>query len=436
MHAKENTIRHNQIKLGQCLLGHLQGFDRASLCLPPRGNSRFPDPLPAPRLHSIFPPMKQKILFVITKSNWGGAQRYVYDLATSLSKEDFNIAVAFGGEGGFRAPAGLLSVKLKEREIRTLFVKNFMRNVWMFPDIAAFFEIRSLIAKERPDIIHLNSSKAGALGAIAGRVLGIKRIIFTSHGLVYDEDRNPLARIALLIGTWITFLLSYATITISKDTFSRAKKLPFCARKIHLVYNGIPPRPFKERSEAQKALGISDENPPMSIGTISELTENKGLSYLVEALRKLKEKGVPFSVYIIGEGAERESLKNLIRESGLKDTVRLLGFVKDAAAYLTAFDIFTLTSTKEGLPYVILEAGQAALPVVGSRIPGILDIVEHGTSGTLTTPKNSEEIAHSLLRYINDKDLRRAHGVALRQKVQTLFSAKEMARQTIHIYRS
>lgn len=378
---------------------------------------------------------RKKILFVITKSNWGGAQRYVYDLATSLPKEEFDVSVALGGAGEWKESPGKLGSKLIGAHVRTILVKNFMRNVWVVPDILAFFELVAVFFRERPHIVHLNSSKAGAMGAVAGRIAGIKKIVFTSHGLVYDEDRNFFAKIVLWKVTWLTFLLSHSVITISKDTFFRAQKFPLCARKIFLVHNGIPLLPLKTKEEARNFLGITGEK-GFVLGTISELTKNKGLSYLIAAAEELKKNNVPFSLYIVGEGAERKELERAIRQKGLTLCVTLMGFVENAALYLKAFDVFALTSVKEGLPYVLLEAGQAALPVVGSSIPGILDIIENRKSGLLVTPKESGEIAVALMDYYRNKGLRDVHGMALYKRVLTVFSAKEMAQQSALIYRS
>lgn len=378
---------------------------------------------------------RKKILFVITKSNWGGAQRYVYDLATSLPKEEFEVAIAMGGSGGWREKTGALKERLEGAAIRTLLVKNFIRNVWIVPDIFAFCELLFLFRRERPDIIHLNSSKAGIMGALAGRLMGVKKIVFTSHGLVYDEDRNFFAKIVLWKVTWLTFLLSHSVITISKDTFFRAQKFPLCARKIFLVHNGIPLLPLKTREEARNSLGIKAEE-GFVVGTISELTKNKGLLYLIGAAGELKKNNVPFSLYIMGEGAERKELEHVIQQKGLEKRAKLLGFVEDAALYLKAFDVFALTSVKEGLPYVLLEAGQAVLPVVGTRIPGNVDIVEHGKSGILVAPKKSGEVAAALMEYCKNKDLRDSHGAELRHRVLTVFSAEKMATQSALIYRS
>ena len=149
---------------------------------------------------------KKRILFIITKSNFGGAQRYVYDLATHLS-EAYDVAVAFGGTGVHYSSEGTLAKKLSDRGVRTIFVQSLGRDINLGGDFRAFFDLIKLFKKERPDVVHLNSSKAGGMGALAGQIAGIPRIIFTSHGLPYDEDRSVFARATILTATWITFLL-------------------------------------------------------------------------------------------------------------------------------------------------------------------------------------------------------------------------------------
>jgi len=130
---------------------------------------------------------RRKILFVITKSNWGGAQRYVFDLATNLPKDKFEVVVAFGGTGEPGAQTGMLHKKLEGAGVRTITLTYFTRNIFLLFDIRAFFELISLLRKERPDILHLNSSKAGGFGSVAGRVTLIPNIIFTSHGLALQR---------------------------------------------------------------------------------------------------------------------------------------------------------------------------------------------------------------------------------------------------------
>jgi len=125
------------------------------------------------------------------------------------------------------------------------------------------------------------------------------------------------------------------------------------------------------------------------IGTLGELTKNKGLRYLIGAASLLRKKEIDFVMCIVGEGEERHLLENLIKENNLEDCVHLAGFVPEGSRYLKAFDIYTLTSVKEGLPYVLLEAGQAGVATVASKIPGNVDIIDENISGLLFESKNN-----------------------------------------------
>src|SRR3989344_2148103 len=116
---------------------------------------------------------KKKVLFIITKGNFGGAQRYVFDLATNLPKEKFEVVVACG-EGN------LLVERLGAEKIRAVKMSSSQRDINIIKDSKTFFEILRLIREEKPDVLHVNSSKAGGLGALAGRLTGIHKIIFTA----------------------------------------------------------------------------------------------------------------------------------------------------------------------------------------------------------------------------------------------------------------
>ncbi|MGD0328579.1 MAG: glycosyltransferase family 4 protein [Minisyncoccia bacterium] len=378
---------------------------------------------------------QKKILFVITKSNWGGAQRYVYDLATHFKKAGANVAVAFGGTGEANAPFGVLAVNLQEAGINRIPVQSFMRDISFLREFKALRELTQIFKKERPNIIHLNSSKAGGVGALAGHIAGVPKIIFTSHGLAYDEDRNLLARTAIFMTTWFTFLLCDSVILISKDTFKRARRMPFCKNKTHLIYNGIAPVNFEAREKARRKL-LSDasiQNGPW-IGTIAELTRNKGLSYLIDAAALLKKRGLNSIICIVGHGEEYANLKKLVAEKELSDQIYFPGFVFNAANLLCALDIFTLTSVKEGLPYVLLEAGQAGCAIVGSRIPGIMDVIDN-TTGILVDAKDPEAIAAALETLLRDSKRRQELAKNLRARISENFSIEQMLEKTAAVYR-
>ena len=312
-------------------------------------------------------PAKKKILFVITKSNWGGAQRYVYDLATALPKSQFDVAVAFGGTGGTNASSGLLAERLKTSDVRTIFLTAFTRDIYFFRDVKAFFELMRVIKRERPDVLHLNSSKAGGLGALAGRVAGIRNIIFTAHGFAHQEMRPFYERALIWIASWFTILFAHRVIVLSHYE-SRKAPVIFSRRKIIVIHNGI-----NGQMQFGSGENIRTAFPPGAhiTGTIGELTKNKNQIALIEQAKN----DSTMYVAIVGDGEDRLYLKKKIEEYGLTARVKLFGFMP-ASEVLRGFDVFVLPSIKEGLPYVLLEAKMVGLPVVASRVGGVGEILD------------------------------------------------------------
>src|SRR3989344_8488645 len=181
-----------------------------------------------------------KILFVITKSNWGGAQRYVYDLATNLQKENFEIKVALGGEG-------LLKEKLQENNMPIIQIPHLQRNINFLKELLSFFSLIKIFNKEKPNVIHLNSSKVGGIGAVAALVhklwtknYGLKAI-FTVHGWAFNEARTFRAKSAIYLSQWITSLLCDSAIVLSRHDYRQALEMPLIPkRKFALIPLGIP----------------------------------------------------------------------------------------------------------------------------------------------------------------------------------------------------
>ncbi|MBI5045506.1 MAG: glycosyltransferase, partial [Candidatus Niyogibacteria bacterium] len=308
--------------------------------------------------------LRKKVLFIITKSNWGGAQRNVYDLATNLPSDFFEPVVALGGNGE-------LKEKLEHAGIQTIALPRLGRDINMVDDIAVFFLLISLFKKEQPDVVHLHSSKVGGLGTLAARLAGVKKIVFTAHGWAFNEPRFFLTRAAIWIASWFTALFAHRVIVITKKEYAQTLSMPFVsADKVSYIPNGIGEIDFLQREKArEEILSAFTTKPPSEaiwIGTISELTKNKGLAYAIDAIAQLsRREGRPFAkepsfakfiFVIIGEGEERKALEKQIADNNLSDTVFLVGRKKDAKTLLKAFDIFTLTSLKEGLPYALLEA--------------------------------------------------------------------------------
>ncbi len=385
-----------------------------------------------------------KVLILITKSSWGGAQRYVYDLATNLPKDSFDVEVIAGGNG-------ILVEKLKEAGVKASGDLPIGRDLNIFKDIGAFFELTALIREKRPDILHLNSSKIGGLGALAGRLMRVPHIVFTAHGWAFNEDRTLFSKFLIKLSYWIILFLSHITIAVSEATKSQVKDWPFVYNKIEIIRNGIDIQPMFSKANARHELTKINSNFEniikkyssknlILIGSVGELHPIKGYGYalngiynLIEYLKKINpSKKVLYTV--VGEGQNKENIEKEIQNLGLSDSVILFGNVPLAFQYIKAFDIFLMPSLSEGLPYVLLEAGLAGMPTIATIVGGIPEIIDDMKSGILIQPRKSKEIQHALEFFLSHKKVQKEYSLAFHDKIVKDFSIQEMIEKTIKVY--
>lgn len=373
----------------------------------------------------IYAMKRKKILFVITKSNWGGAQKYTFDLATNMP--EYDVIVALGGDGELKR-------RLEEYKIRTLTIESLGRDISMLKDISVLFNLISLFKKEKPDIVHLNSSKIGGLGSLAGRITCVKNIIFTAHGWAFKEDRNIISKIVIKFLSWLTILLSHNIIVLSQ--FEKAcSPTKLMRKKIHVIYNGIKDIEMSDRRDARNELQKYEPllpNDSLWIGSVAELHNNKGLTYLIDAFAEVNPDNA--SLLLIGEGEERKNLENQIGNLKMQNKIFMLGSVSDANKYLKALDIFALTSKKEGFPYTILEAGFVELPVMASKVGGIPEIIKNNETGLLSDSQNMAQIKANLKTLIEQKEKRTTYGAMLKKHINKHFTFENMLRQTKKLY--
>lgn len=374
-----------------------------------------------------------KILYLITKSNWGGAQRHVYDLATAMKGKGHDVAVALGGDG-------ILRTRLEAAGIYTHSIAGLARDISPGQDVGSFKEILSIIRHRKPDVLHLHSPKAAGLGALAGRLLRVPNIVMTVHGWSFNESRPLHHRALIALFSWLTMVLCHMTILLSERELSQSLMFPGVKNKVMMLPLGVSAPTFmsidgaKQTLARQISMDLPEFNKRTIIGTIAELHPNKGLNYLIEAFSSVTIEFPQAMLVIIGDGQESASLNMLIKEKKLERNVFLAGYMDRAAEYLKAFTIFTLPSIKEGLPYAILEAGAASLPVISTTVGGIPEIVEDMRSGVLVQPKNIRELAHAISFMIEHPDERRKYGTALRERVVTKFSLERMIEGVEKVY--
>lgn len=394
-------------------------------------NQTMPEPTTLPLAN---PAVREKILIVITKSNFGGAQRYVYDLARSLNKTH-DVIVASGGKGA-------MVDKLIAANVPTITISGLGRNVNPFGDLKALFSLISLVRRESPDVVHLNSSKIGIMGAVAVLLSGKKfgkgkkcRTIFTAHAWAFNEDRNFISKTIITFLHWLTVYMCDKTIAVSDAVRMQISHLPKIAHKIVTVHLGIDRPAFYSKKNARFVLGLPEKG--FVIGTIAELHPIKGLTYAINAIKDL-----PFekNYVIVGEGDDRKKLEAQISggsaNSVTAKNIQLKGFVPDAAQLIPAFDVFLLPSLSEALGYVLIEAGYAGVPVVATAVGGIPEIIKDMESGILIHPKNTKEIERAVSFIHANKLVADKLSKGLKSNIDKEFSLTRMVEQTKSIYKN
>ncbi len=382
---------------------------------------------------------KISILYIITKANWGGAQRYVYDLATHLDPKKYSVVVATGGEG-------LLTERLRAAGVRTVEIPALARDVRLFKDFKAFCGLLRVIAREAPDVVHVNSSKAGGFGALASHcmIFLFRRrptVVFTVHGWAFLEDRPRPVRFFLWFASWLTALLCDHIIFVSRRDAVLARRF-IARRKIVLIPNGIEAPHFFERAQARAFLMQRARSPfPAAttvVGTIAELTPNKRIEDLIDAfgmaVQTIRNKHL--ALCIIGAGEEKQALRRRAEEMrGTGKAIFFLGFITDASRYLKGFDIFVLPSAKEGLPYVVMEAMSVGIPVIATSVGGIPDLISDKTNGILVPPKEPEILAETISFLVKDTAAALRLGARAKEKIKLASSLGLMVEKTAALYK-
>lgn len=343
---------------------------------------------------------RKKILFIITKSVWGGAQQYVFDLATNLPRDQFEPIIAGGGKG-------IMAEKIISAGLPFLEIRSFQRDINFFKEIISFFKILFILFKTKPDIIHVSSSKAGGVVGIAGFIYKLLTFrfslfaLFTVHGWAFLEQRPTWQNWLIKFFSKLTCLFYDRIICVSENDYRMGLKYKIApTRKMLVIHNGVDPNDYNFLEKTEKEF---------TVGTIGESTTNKGHKYFIEARKDFP--GIKF---------------------------KIISDIPDAAKYLKNFDIFVLPSIKEGLPYTILEAGLAKLPVIATNVGGIPEIINpsigSGQAGILVQPADSTALANAIKKLLGDKNLREKLATNLHQKITQEFTLSKMLTATVAAY--
>ncbi|MBW4437956.1 MAG: glycosyltransferase [Pleurocapsa minor GSE-CHR-MK-17-07R] len=292
------------------------------------------------------------------------------------------------------------------------------------------------LAPLKPDIVHTHLLHADLYGALAGRFMRVNgrrpRVLSSRHNDDQFRYRAPIRLLNRALWRIIDhgIAISEAVRRFSIDTEGARPE------RIRTILYGYQPNvgdPEAARREARASLGLPAD--AIVVGAVCRLIEQKGLRYGLEAFARASTDFPAARLLIVGDGPLRHALEGQAKSLGLGERIAFLGWRADAAALMPAFDIFLMPSLWEGFGLVLLEAMAASVPVVGSRVSAIPEVVLEGETGLLAPPRDVDALAGHLRGLLGDAPLRRHMGMMGRERLETQFSMGGMVAATAALYR-
>lgn len=348
-----------------------------------------------------------KLLMIITLGDMGGAQRHVLDVSRELTRRGHSVCIGVGGEFKDLSQAAASGTP----DVEVVRLKHLRRPVRFFRDFLSLFEIIRLIRARRPDIVHCHSSKAGGIASIAGWLCRVP-VVYTAHGFVFRENLSWTTRMFYLWSERIASWFRAKVITVSQSDYEAALQRSVVAKsKLITIPNGIDEslsaqllKPDAARAQLSQWTGV-DLSKNKVVVTIANLYPPKNVPTLIQAFEFVVRRIPEARLVIIGDGEQRAQCEKIIRSTDeLSDKVFLIGQKVDAYKILRGADMMALASTKEGMPYTVLEAQLAGTPVVATRVGGLPEMGEEPLLH-LVVPHSAEMLADAIVETLR-ADLR------------------------------
>lgn len=323
------------------------------------------------------------ICFFNTCRQWGGGEKWHYDVAKSMCKNNEVVVVAGKNTELYNRgkKAGLKLVSLSNGNLSFLNPIKIAYCVFLFKKLKA-------------DTVILNLPADLKTGGIAAKLAGVKKIIYR-RGSAIPIKNTFLNRV--LFSRIITHVIANSNET--KETIIQNNNKMIDLDKIKVIYNGVDCNEYLKKKYIKKER---DEE-VLVIGNVGRLVEQKGQSYLIDLAEELKKRGMKFKIIIGGSGPLEENLKRHAEEKGVKESIEFFGFVENVKDVMENIDIFALTSKWEGFGYVLVEAMLSEKPVIAFDISSNKELIINNENGYLVSPFDIMLLADKVIEMYKTK---------------------------------
>lgn len=363
-----------------------------------------------------------RIQMIITRGDeLGGAQTYVASLASLLVRNGHTVQVVSGS-------AGPLTRQLAAQGIPAVTCDRLIRTISPARDTKCISALRRLMREFDPDVVATNCSKAGIVGRLAARSLGLPCVV-TIHGWSFTEGVSRKRRLAY--AAIERSLARFATRIVCVSEYDRhlgiASGIP--ASRVIAIPNGVADLPSPKLRYERDDTATAGR--PVRAIMVSRFADQKDQELLVRVAHTLPG----LEVDLVGDGPNLAHVQAVATSLGIGDRVHFLGSRGDVSDLLADADIFVLSTNYEGFPLASLEAMRSGLPVVVTDVGGAAEAIIEGTTG-LTYPRGDAVALRSRLGLLaTNPDMRLAMGRAGRAHYEQHYTLNRMARETLAVYR-
>jgi len=378
-----------------------------------------------------------KIVRIITRLNIGGPVINAVLLSEGLSRYGFSSCLV---AGNIEQGEGDMSYFACERGVKPIIIHELVRSIGLLKDLKALWKIYRIIKREKPDIVHTHTAKAGTLGRIASVLAGVPVRVHTFHGHVFDGYFNKVtAKIFIVIER---FLARFTTkiIAVSNSVAEAVwKEYDIAPReKIEVIPLGFDLEKFlaadRYKGVLKKELGLNSDI--LLAGIVGRLVPIKNHKLFLDAAKTLVTHNLSLTTkfVIVGNGELRGDLEEYANKLGIKKDVIFLGWRRDLETIYADLDIVCLTSFNEGTPVSLIEAMASSKPVIATDVGGVKDIVKDGVSGRLVCSGDVNNLGAAILELLEDGNKRLEMGDNGRMFVRENFNKHRLIEDTKNLY--
>ena len=355
---------------------------------------------------------KLKICHVITRMIVGGAQENTLLSAIGLAEKGHDVTLITGYSPG---PEGELLANFKHiPNVKIIKTSHLVRAIDPIRDTLAYLYLKNVFLREKFDVVHTHSSKAGIIGRAAACAAKVPFIAHTIHGQAFHSYEKPWRNwIYKKLERWaakrchIIFAVAKAMITQCMDAhISRFSKYK-------VVYSGMELKPFLNSTPdtaLRKKLGIPEDSPV--IGTVARLFPLKGYEYFIQAAEKIVKKYPNVRFLIVGNGILKEKIEKEISNLEMKSNFVFVGLIPpdEIYKYISLMDVVVHLSLREGLPRTVVQALASSKPAVGFDLDGTPEVIVSEKTGYIIKPKDIEGVTNAVLKLLANPELAEKDG--------------------------